>query len=106
LGGKAHDRVIDLCLTFKATILMAAPHVPIYCETHDSDTHHSDSASHFRVPEASIPDLVRQKIRKILELYPVPDVEDVAFKQSIFEIFKDGTKPSLLLPVAWIANSS
>lgn len=41
---------------------------------------------------ASIPDLVRQKIREILELYPVPDVEDVAFKQSIFEIFKDGSK--------------
>jgi hypothetical protein len=41
---------------------------------------------------ASIPDLVRQKIREILELYPVPDVEDVAFKQSIFEIFKAGSK--------------
>jgi hypothetical protein len=41
---------------------------------------------------ASIPDLVRQKIREILELYPVPNVEDVAFKKSIFEIFKDGSK--------------
>jgi hypothetical protein len=28
----------------------------------------------------------------LVELCPVPDVEDIAFKKSIFEIFKDGSK--------------
>jgi hypothetical protein len=37
-------------------------------------------------------DLVRQKVCEILDIYPVPDVEDVAFKQRVFEIFKPGFK--------------
>lgn len=40
----------------------------------------------------SILDVIRQKVREILDIYPVPDVEDVAFKQRIFEIFKEGSK--------------
>jgi hypothetical protein len=35
-------------------------------------------------------DLVRQKVSEILDIYPVPDVEDAAFKQRIFEISKEG----------------
>jgi hypothetical protein len=49
----------------------------------------------------AILDVIRQKVREILDIYPVPDVEDVAFKQRIFEIFKEGSKafPSPSRPI-------